>query len=399
MKLKTIKLKDLCEVFDDGNWIESKDQSVDGIRLIQTGNIKNGVFANREDKSRYISEKTFKKLNCKEILAGDILVSRLPEPVGRSCIIPKLAKKAITAVDCTIIRPKKICLTEYLNYYMQSPQYFLDVKKKVSGATRQRISRKNLGEILIPIPEISEQKLFIKKIKTIFADIDSNISIKKKNYEELNSLKISILKKMFKDGQKIKLGDLYEITSSKRVFKSEWKENGVPFYRAREIVKLAKKENFKNPIYISQKMYDLYSKKYGSPKEGDILITGVGTLGITYLVKKDDRFYFKDGNIIWLKKKQSNINSAYIEFIFKSPFVKAQITNSIGATVGTLTIQKAKELLIPYPSPDTQNEIMKKINNIFISLNNYEDNLKKIINNYYALKNNLIKYFLIDKSV
>jgi type I restriction enzyme S subunit len=146
-------------------------------------------------------------------------------------------------------------------------------------------------------------------------------------------------------------------------------------------------------------MYDLYSKKYGSPKEGDILITGVGTLGITYLVKKDDRFYFKDGNIIWLKKKQSNINSAYIEFIFKSPFVKAQITNSIGATVGTLTIQKAKELLIPYPSPDTQNEIMKKINNIFISLNNYEDNLKKIINNYYALKNNLIKYFLIDKSV
>ena len=205
MKLKTIKLKDLCEVFDDGNWIESKDQSVDGIRLIQTGNIKNGIFANREDKSRYISEKTFKKLNCKEILAGDILVSRLPEPVGRSCIIPKLAKRAITAVDCTIIRPKKNCLPEYLNYYMQSPQYFLDVKKKVSGATRQRISRKNLGEILIPIPEISEQKLFIKKIKTIFANIDSNISIKKKNYEELNSLKISILKKMFKDGQKIKL--------------------------------------------------------------------------------------------------------------------------------------------------------------------------------------------------
>ena len=119
MKLENFKLKDLCEVFDDGNWIESKDQSSDGIRLIQTGNIKIGVFANRENKSRYISEITFKKLKCREIFAGDILVSRLPDPVGRSCIIPKLAKRAITSVDCTIIRLNKNCLPEYLNYVMQ----------------------------------------------------------------------------------------------------------------------------------------------------------------------------------------------------------------------------------------------------------------------------------------
>ena len=112
-------LKDLCSIFADGDWIEKKDQSVDGIRLVQTGNIKMGYFAERQDKARYISEETFNRLNCTEVKRGDILVSRLPDPVGRASIIPKLKDKAITAVDCTIIRLKEEILPTYLNHYMQ----------------------------------------------------------------------------------------------------------------------------------------------------------------------------------------------------------------------------------------------------------------------------------------
>ena len=128
--LKKIKLKNICEVFADGDWIEKKDQSVEGIRLLQTGNIKIGYYSDREDKARFISEQTFKKLNCTEVLKGDILISRLPEPIGRACIIPNLDFKAITAVDCTIVRTKKdIVSSDFLNYYLQSSQYFFNVKK------------------------------------------------------------------------------------------------------------------------------------------------------------------------------------------------------------------------------------------------------------------------------
>ena len=101
---KTFKLKEICSVFTDGDWIETKDQSAEGIRLVQTGNVKIGKFADRRDKARYISKETFKRLNCTEVMEGDILVSRLPEPVGRACVIPELQEKAITAVDCTVIR-------------------------------------------------------------------------------------------------------------------------------------------------------------------------------------------------------------------------------------------------------------------------------------------------------
>ena len=123
-----------------------------------------------------------------------------------------------------------------------------------------------------------------------------------------------------------KLGDLYQITSSKRVFKSEWKKKGVPFYRAREIVKLSEDGYVNNELFISEEMYIEYSSKYGIPKEGDIMVTGVGTLGICYVVKGSDKFYFKDGNIIWLKKN-SDINSKYVEYAFKSDSIKKKINS------------------------------------------------------------------------
>ena len=106
------KLGEVCSFIDDGDWIESSDQSTNGIRLIQTGNIGNGVYLDKKEKSHFISEETFNRLHCTEIFAGDCLVSRLPDPIGRSCIIPETKQKMITAVDCSILRFKTV-LTHY----------------------------------------------------------------------------------------------------------------------------------------------------------------------------------------------------------------------------------------------------------------------------------------------
>ncbi len=181
MKFK--KLKDICIYFGDGDWIEKKDQSKKGIRLIQTGNVKDGYFSDRVDKGRYITKETFEKLNCTEIFEGDILISRLPDPVGRACIIPKLNTKMITAVDCTIVRASNEVDKNYLSYYLQSQKYYFDINQKITGATRQRISRENLGNILIPIPELNEQKKIIKKLDVAFEKlkkVDDDIEEKKK---------------------------------------------------------------------------------------------------------------------------------------------------------------------------------------------------------------------------
>ena len=104
-------------------------------------------------------------------------------------------------------------------------------------------------------------------------------------------------------------------------------------------------------------------EELGIPAVGDIMVTGVGTLGICYVVKKDDRFYFKDGNIIWLKKK-TEANSRFVEYAFRSEFLRTQIDDSVGATVGTYTIIKAKNTLVPLPSPSEQHRVVEQLDSL-----------------------------------
>lgn len=161
----------------------------------------------------------------------------------------------------------------------------------------------------------------------------------------------------------VKLGDVCEIGSSKRVFESEWKTEGIPFYRAREIVKLAENGFVDNELFISEEMFLEYSKKYGHPQKGDLMITGVGTLGICYRVKRNDRFYFKDGNIIWLKNFLKNVDSQFVEHLYKSDFLKEQIAaGANGGTVGTYTITNAKNTTIPLPPLEIQEQIVAELN-------------------------------------
>lgn len=156
-----VALSSLCDTFIDGDWIEAKDQSGSGIRLIQTGNVGVGTFKDKGDRARYISEETFNRLNCTEVVEGDILISRLPEPVGRACIIPAGLGKSITAVDCTIIRLNDKVLPKFFVTFTNTPDYAMQIKKVLSGTTRLRVSRANLGKIQVPLPAIDKQQQFV----------------------------------------------------------------------------------------------------------------------------------------------------------------------------------------------------------------------------------------------
>ena len=153
-------VEQVCTVFADGDWIESKDQADDGIRLIQTGNVGNGVYLDKGERARYIDEETFARLNCTEVLPNDILISRLPDPVGRACIIPDGLGKTITAVDCSIVRLKRHVLPEFFVAYTMTTLYAAQIGSSVTGSTRKRISRKNLGQVVIPTPDIDQQEQF-----------------------------------------------------------------------------------------------------------------------------------------------------------------------------------------------------------------------------------------------
>ncbi len=185
----TAPLAKVSKVFDDGDWIESKDQSEDGIRLVQTGNVGEGVFKDRRDKARFISEATFKRLNCSEVQPGDILISRLPDPVGRACVVPDTGDKMITAVDCTIVRPDDDRIDpSFLIYYSQTANYLRDIEQRCTGTTRKRISRKSLGQISIPLPPLDEQKRIVAVLDQAFAALDRARALAEANLADADSL-------------------------------------------------------------------------------------------------------------------------------------------------------------------------------------------------------------------
>lgn len=161
-------LRDIATLCIDGDWIESKDQSDYGIRLIQTGNVGVGEYIDKPDRAKYISEDTFTRLKCTEVQSGDVLISRLPDPVGRACIVPDGLGKTITAVDCTIVRTKEsMCFARYLLYFTESKAYRIQIEKFLAGSTRTRISRRNLERIIIPIISIEEQKGIIRSLDCV----------------------------------------------------------------------------------------------------------------------------------------------------------------------------------------------------------------------------------------
>ena len=188
------KLVSLCEKFTDGDWIEAKDQSHFGVRLIQTGNVGLGEYIDKPGNKKWISEETFGRLNCEEVFAGDILISRLPEPAGRACIVPNLGTKMITAVDCTIVRTATKTDPKYLLQFLSSQSYFDEVNTCLAGGTRQRISRSNLAAFDVPMPAKYEEQ---KAIGEFLCGIDNLITLHQRELEKLQNIKKSMLEKMF----------------------------------------------------------------------------------------------------------------------------------------------------------------------------------------------------------
>lgn len=158
--------------------------------------------------------------------------------------------------------------------------------------------------------------------------------------------------------EEIRLGDICEIKSSKRIYQSEYSEKGVPFYRGKEISELSRGENPQVELYITRERYEELKEKFGAPKKGDLLITSVGTIGNTW-VSDGREFYYKDGNITQIIDNE-NINTKYISYLFKADILKRQyLGESTGTAQVALTIAKLNNLLVPISSIDIQNKIVE----------------------------------------
>lgn len=262
------------------------------------------------------------------------------------------------------VKDENIVLPEFLNLHIKRDEFARHCEFIGAGSAREYCRVAQISEFDIDLPPIDVQKKIVEANRLLVKRIETN----KKLIATLEQTAQVLYKHTFVDNidpnnlpEGWRMGtvsDICEISSSKRIFESEYCDNGVPFYRGKEITQKKNGEQIPDLIYISRERYQEISKKYGKPKSGDILLTAVGTLGNSYMVQ-DEEFYFKDGNLVWLNNFQRKGANFYLyAFMQTNQFADKINEISIGSTQKAITIASLSQLALLLPPSDVLDEFV-----------------------------------------
>lgn len=186
-------------IFSDGDWVETKDQDATGdVRLTQLADIGEGLWRNRSQ--RYMTTKAADRLGCTYLTSGDVLIARMPDPLGRACLFPGDPRPCVTAVDVCIVRPGRSSVDRrWLMWWLNTPQMRVEVLARQAGTTRKRISRKNLAAIMMPIPPLAEQRRIVAAIEQQLSRLDAADQTMERGARQISRLQKSVLVSIIPD--------------------------------------------------------------------------------------------------------------------------------------------------------------------------------------------------------
>ena len=366
----------------DGDWIESKDQSPSGIRLIQTGNIGIGTYLDKFNRAKYISEETFDRMECTEVFPGDIIISRLPAPVGRACIVPDGLGRTIAAVDCTILRiDEKKFLKEYILLYSETEQYKAQIEKFLAGSTRVRISRKNLESISIPQKNLETQKSIVSRIYKIKNIID----LREQQLAKLDQLVKSRFIEIFGDPVKNPYHwtisrlehSIKFITSGSRGWSQYFSNDGELFITIK---------NVKNSKIIFNEVQYIHPPKNAEAartkvQEDDLLISITADLGRTGVVTKfiAEKGAYINQHLTCIRLDKSKLLPVFVSYFLESPSGKKQFSqkNQTGVKAG-LNFDAIKSLQIFTPPLSLQEQFVAFVQQVDKEKSSVEQSLEKL---------------------
>ncbi len=316
-------------------------------------------------------------------------------------------EKGIVSPLYTCLKPLQKEYADYLLWYFRSPAWYSYIYHNGAqgGARHDRVGMTNdlMDGIPVNLPSLEEQE----KISRFLATLEKRIEKQRQLVELLKSYKRGALSKLFpqkgettpqyrfagftEPWEQRKLGEMMNVTSVKRIHQSDWTTEGVRFLRARDIVSDFKNETSDDLLYISKEKYEEYSTISGKVDVNDLLVTGVGTIGIPYLVRNLEPLYFKDGNIIWFKNS-GKIDGEFLYYSFIGATIQDFINEAAGiGTVGTYTIESGKKTPIFLPSNNEQ----RQIGNFFKSLDNLITLHQRKLSEFESVKSGLLQQLFI----
>ena len=349
-------------------------------------------------------EKNSAPSRAQRILKADDVIFQMVRPYQQNNYFFENEKDfpTVASTGYAQLRAKEKILPKFLYFCLYENNFVNQVLFRCVGGTYPAINAEDLSQCKIKFPPLAEQK----QIAEYFTHLDNAINAQETKLKSWREVKKAMLQKIFAqeyfftqdNGDKFPawqektLGEVAEITSSKRIFVSEYVSEGVPFIRGQEISDNSISSSEKFNCYISEERYNEIKNQYGVPQKNDILITAVGTIGNLYLVEEDKKFYFKDGNIIWIKNFNQSIAPNYLKIFMQSFDFRNQILNfAMGGAQKALTIEKLFNAKIKIPCLEEQ----KKIAEYFSSLDRIIDAENKMLENLRLMKKGLLQKLFV----
>lgn len=370
------------KVISIGSYSEDSVYRDQGIRAIESEKTLNRVL-NKGDITMILNDKT---------ASGNI--------IGRVLLIEESGVYVYNQRTERIELDNENYDSQFIYTMLNAPEIRDKIIKQSQGNTQIYVNWTTISQTEYMVPQIKEQQ----RIGDYFRNLDHLITLHQHKCDEVKQLKKFMLQKMFpQSGELIpeirfagftdhweqrKLGELMDVTSVKRIHQSDWTDSGIRFLRARDIVAESKNEDIGEMLYISKEKYEEYSAISGKVQSGDMLVTGVGTIGVPMLITSNSPVYFKDGNIIWFKNK-NKIDGKFFYHSFNGNSIQKFIKESAGiGTVGTYTIESGKKTPINLPLKEEQIKIGEYFSNLdhLITLHQHKcDQLKEV--KHFMLQN------------
>ncbi len=394
-------------VFVDGDWIESKDQDPNGdVRLIQLADIGDGEFRNKSN--RFLTKVRAKELNCTFLKEGDILVARMPDPIGRACIFPlKGDEKFITAVDVAIIRLGHNSIeNKFLVHSINNRKIRNEIENLQSGTTRKRISRANLATIKFPLPPLPEQHRIVAKIEELFSSLDKGIESLKTAQQQLKVYRQAVLKHAFEGKLTVKWRQQQEMGArlpagrfEGRFTNKDIKEGKLPegwvwktiedvcnmkagfFVKASDI-----KENFEDGLFPCYGGNGLRGYVKSITHDGTFVLVGrQGALcGNVHLVK--GKFHATEHALVTKAKENVDIQWLYYKLIS----MKLNQYSSGVAQPG-LSVNKLLPIELSVPTLPEQHHIVSEIEKRLSVADKLEESIATALQQAEALRQSILK--------
>ena len=336
----------------DGDWVESKDQDSNGqVRLTQLADVGDGEFRSRSD--RWMNDEQASRLNVNYLRPGDLLMARMPDPLGRTCMVPENIGRAVTVVDVAIIRvTRKDVNPKFVMWLLNSPGIRQQIEMLASGTTRRRITRKNLGTIDLPMPPIDEQHKIVELLEDHLSRLDAALADVKQARVKSAQFRQSLLNSVFYGSKfnSVNLGTCIELIMGQAPPGITCNKNGegTPFVKVGEFARL----------YPTIEEWTL--KPLRLAKTGDVLICVVGAtvgkinLGIDCAI----------GRSVAAIRPKNVLLQKYLYYFLELKMLEIR-GQSKGSAQGVITKDYINSIQIPLPELKVQQEVLDLLESNF----------------------------------